>query len=99
MIPITEYERLYLEMDANSKKCPHCLFLSQRFLTSLKKDDGREYWLMTEVFCYLHGSDHCDGSINDNETTKLKRSDFTWSDGSEIRRINKIITDGLNANN
>jgi hypothetical protein len=92
---ITEYEKLYLEMDENSDKCPHCLFLSQRFLTLPKKDDGREYWLMTEVFCYLHGSDHCDGSINDNQTTKLKRSDFTELDGSEMRRIDEIIKEAL----
>lgn len=69
---IKEYEKLYLEMDENSDKCPHCLFLSQRFLTLPERND-REYWLMTEVFCYLHGSDSCNGLQSDNIMTALHR--------------------------
>jgi hypothetical protein len=70
---ITEYEKLYLDLELNSQKCPHCRFISQRFLTN-KDFNEREYWLMTEVFCYLHGSDGCNGTITDNQKTKLIRS-------------------------
>lgn len=60
-------------MEENSTKCPHCEFLRQRFI---KHEDStnREYWLMTEVFCYLHGTDSCNGTIIDNEKTKLIRA-------------------------
>lgn len=40
------------------KGCPHCEFLSSRFCVAADSDN-REYWLMTEVFVYLHGSDVC----------------------------------------
>lgn len=40
--------------------CPHCNFMEELF----KEDDiknNREYWIMTEVFVYLHdGKDYCD---------------------------------------
>ncbi len=40
--------------------CPHCKFMEELF----KDDDiknNREYWIMTEVFVYLHeGKDYCD---------------------------------------
>lgn len=38
--------------------CPHCKFLADRFCVA-PDSDNREYWLMTEVFVYLHGSDVC----------------------------------------
>jgi len=42
-------------------KCPHCDFIKKTFGRILKKSDStnREYWLMTEVFLYLHGTDVC----------------------------------------
>lgn len=39
-------------------ECPHCKFLAERFCVA-PDSDNREYWLMTEVFVYLHGSDVC----------------------------------------
>lgn len=39
-------------------KCKHCEFLSNIFLKAEDSTD-REYWLYTEVFVYLHGSDEC----------------------------------------
>jgi len=41
-------------------ECPHCKFISETFLPANDGTD-REYWLMTEVFVYLHGGkDYCD---------------------------------------
>ena len=40
-------------------KCPHCDFLLKTFCNSSESTD-REYFLMTEVFVYLHGKDFCD---------------------------------------
>ena len=40
--------------------CPHCEFINTRFLTT-PEQNNREYWLMTEVFVYLHGTDVCNG--------------------------------------
>lgn len=50
-----------------SNECPHCEFIEKTFGDILKSKDStnREYWLMTEVFVYLHGSDIC------NLTTKI----------------------------
>lgn len=41
--------------------CQHCKFIDKVFTPTLKKKDStnREYWLMTETFLYLHGSDVC----------------------------------------
>lgn len=41
--------------------CQHCEFIEKTFGDILKTKDStnREYWLMTEVFVYLHGSDVC----------------------------------------
>ena len=40
-------------------ECPHCKFMEELF----KEDDiktNREYWIMTEIFVYLHdGKDYC----------------------------------------
>lgn len=51
-------------------KCKHCEFLDGRFYTEGNKTD-REYWLWTEVFVYLHGTDICDGT--DKQTQKFKK--------------------------
>jgi len=42
-------------------KCKHCEFLEKTFgeVFNQKDSTNREYWLMTEVFVYLHGSDVC----------------------------------------
>ena len=38
-------------------KCPHCVFLD----TLGDVQSNREYWLITEIFVYLHnGHDWCD---------------------------------------
>jgi hypothetical protein len=44
------------------KCCPYCQFIKNTFFPILKCKDStkREYWLMTEVFCFLHdGKDYC----------------------------------------
>jgi hypothetical protein len=46
-----------------NEKCSHCKFIDDIFGKVLKGVDAtnREYWLMTEVFVYLHnGKDFCD---------------------------------------
>ena len=44
-------------------KCPHCKFineLSEHLSKSPDKMTNREYWLITEIFVYLHnGKDYC----------------------------------------
>lgn len=42
----------------NKKDCPHCEFISKTF-NGVHELTPREYWLMTEVFVYLHKSDVC----------------------------------------
>lgn len=50
-------------------ECPHCQFLHDTF--NLNNDSTeREYYLMTEVFVYLHGGDVCNWS----DTTKRKQT-------------------------
>jgi len=40
--------------------CPHCKFLEELFRDDDIKNN-REYWIMTEIFVYLHnGKDYCD---------------------------------------
>jgi len=40
-------------------ECPHCKFLAELFNED-KIESNREYWIMTEVFVYLHeGKDYC----------------------------------------
>lgn len=52
------------------KKCKHCEFLNGRFLTNGHKTQ-REYWLWTEMFVYLHGTDECDGYEEQKELPKI----------------------------
>jgi len=41
-------------------ECPHCKFLTNVFNEDDEIDSNREYWIMTEVFVYLHdGKDYC----------------------------------------
>ena len=42
-------------------ECPHCKFLYDTFFVNGKCID-RDYYLMTEVFVYLHGGDVCNWS-------------------------------------
>ena len=43
------------------ENCNHCKFIKKTFGKVLKEKDStnREYWLMTEIFVYLHGVDYC----------------------------------------
>lgn len=44
----------------NSRECPHCKFLYETFLKDSDPYSGElVYYLMTEVFVYLHGGDVC----------------------------------------
>lgn len=51
------------------KGCPHCGFLSDRFFIGDNKSP-REYWLMTEMFVYLHRGDVCNFSKKGKTITK-----------------------------
>ena len=43
-------------------KCKHCKFIEKTFPNASEMTD-REYWIFTEVFCYLHdGNDFCNFS-------------------------------------
>ena len=48
----------------NKMTCKHCEFIKNIFGKVLELPDStnREYWLMTEVFVYLHGKDYCEES-------------------------------------
>ena len=47
----------------NPKKCEHCEFIDSVYGNI---ESGKEYWQMTEVFVYLHGTDECNGTANDS---------------------------------
>ncbi len=49
-------DKIKLEPD-----CKHCKWLEQLFSDD-KIESNREYWIMTEIFVYLHdGKDYCNG--------------------------------------
>jgi len=42
-------------------KCKHCEWIYKLF-PNLGENTNREYWIMTEIFVYLHnGKDYCNG--------------------------------------
>ncbi len=46
-----------------TSECPHCKFLHETFLKNPNPGSAeRDYYLMTEVFVYLHGGDVCNYS-------------------------------------
>lgn len=45
------------------KHCNHCTFINNLF-PNANEMTGREYFIYTEVFLYLHGVDYCDGYEN-----------------------------------
>lgn len=48
------------EIKLNFKECPHCKFIG----TLGEVQSNREYWLITEIFVYLHdGKDFCNNKI------------------------------------
>lgn len=70
-------------------ECKHCNFIEKTFGEVLKQKDAsnREYWLMTEVFVYLHGADYCMKTQKSNIKNK-KCNDTAWNcihkPGSEL---------------
>ncbi len=41
--------------------CKHCEWIEEIFGDS-KTETNRDYWIMTEIFVYLHnGKDYCNG--------------------------------------
>lgn len=44
--------------NSENNECPHCKFLYETFLAD-SEHTHREYYLMTEVFVYLHGGNVC----------------------------------------
>ena len=69
-----------------STKCKHCEFLGKVFPESMT---SREYWIMTEVFVYLHGKDSCDKAVYDfNEelkTTRPKKQPHYISESGKVK--------------
>ena len=59
---LTEEQRqdvIKLCKQENQEECPHCKFLAELFKED-QIESNREYWIMTEVFVYLHdGKDYC----------------------------------------
>ena len=44
------------------ENCPHCEFLEKlgKYLIGCGDSTNREYWMITEMFVYLHsGKDYC----------------------------------------
>ena len=61
------------KLNKERKECKHCSFISKTF-PSADQMTKREYWLMTEVFVYLHGGkDYCDNK-NINYISRDKES-------------------------
>jgi len=59
-------KRLTIEPIKNTE-CPHCKFLVETFLKDSDPYSGeRDYYLMTEVFVYLHHGDVCNYEKIDN---------------------------------
>jgi len=54
-VEIHDSEIFYFKRRCDS--CPHCEFLAETFDNP---SSGREYYLMTEIFVYLHGGRVCD---------------------------------------
>jgi len=45
----------------NKDGCPHCEFIYNLFVEKIDAMTEREYWILTEIFVYLHdGKDYCD---------------------------------------
>ena len=58
----------------NSRECPHCKFLYETFLKYPDPYNGeRDYYLMTEVFVYLHGGDVCDYFLKESKCLRGKQ--------------------------
>ena len=48
-----------------SEACEKCKHLSELYKRTPKTN--RDYWLMTELFVFLHGSDECKGGQKDGQ--------------------------------
>jgi len=63
--------------------CVHCDFLNTVFFGGkLDDSNNKKYWEFTEMFCYLHGSDVCDGT-NKPETV-TKENEYWYKSMKEI---------------
>ena len=67
LVPIN---RIIDDKLSSKTDCPHCKFLYDTFIEGLC-GNSREYYLMTEVFLYLHGGDVCNYST-ENKIQPLK---------------------------
>jgi len=75
-------------------KCPHCRFIESVFgeIMECKNFTNREYWIMTEIFCYLHGDkDYCDydKNIDLRKSTDAKYG-INFSGGLSGKLLNKL---------
>jgi hypothetical protein len=57
-----------LRQELIDKQCPHCEFIENTFYAA-DITDSREYWIMTEVFVYLHKGDSC--NYKENEFSEI----------------------------
>ena len=59
---LSDYRDLKEGYKVNKSSCAKCNFLIELYERTPKSD--RDYWLMTELFVLLHGSDECKGDKN-----------------------------------
>ena len=67
-------------------KCKHCKFIEKTFPKASEMTD-REYWMFTEVFCYLHdGNDFCNFSkIKEMKKGEVDFDNLSYKELQEIR--------------
>jgi len=77
---------------AKKIKCKHCDFLEKIF-QPINKMTKREYWIMTEIFVYLHGNDECNGTKNKIMKPKHKLAEQVIKerkDREELRQLRNL---------
>ena len=66
-------------------KCKHCEFIEKTF-PKASEMTNREYWLFTEVYCYLHdGNDFC--NFSKIKEMKKEKADFDNLSYKELQEI------------
>jgi hypothetical protein len=60
---LSDYRDLKEGYKVNESSCVKCDLLSEAYNRTPKS--YRDYWIMTELFVLLHGSDECKGDKNE----------------------------------